>query len=393
MLLLTRALSGNYVNFGVFALYGDRALSDCLQVRGAHERCDRPAPLPACFPRATLGSGWCAPPSSPTASHGWCTPPNTPSSHTPTPPLFPSPSPHAGDDQPVPVHLARRHHGVHEGLARLLHAARAARAQRNRPPPSSASRSRWCDPPRLLSVLCSLSPRLQVRNHAAMIVELGTPVLKHICLSLQVVMPLPPSLTAHTSSFQPASSPHPSPLTPPPTSTSHLAGGAQELRGRDLVAVRRRARAPRALGGVSPHPACSQWCAPLASPRVQVRRRARAPRRLVRRATPPRGSTQPRTEQTPTPHQNHTRPSLPPAHASRGSHAGRGGSHFRTLTEEREAPAKAQLAAHLAAEPQLFSAQLEVSSHTTDRRTTSHPPPPPPSRTSRGAPRELSMTH
>ena len=32
MLLLTRALSGNYVNFGVFALYGDRALSDCLQV-------------------------------------------------------------------------------------------------------------------------------------------------------------------------------------------------------------------------------------------------------------------------------------------------------------------------------------------------------------------------
>jgi len=32
MLLLTRALSGNYVNFGVFALYGDRALSDCLEV-------------------------------------------------------------------------------------------------------------------------------------------------------------------------------------------------------------------------------------------------------------------------------------------------------------------------------------------------------------------------
>ena len=33
MLLLTRALSGNYVNFGVFALYGDRALADCLEVR------------------------------------------------------------------------------------------------------------------------------------------------------------------------------------------------------------------------------------------------------------------------------------------------------------------------------------------------------------------------
>jgi len=32
MVLLTRALSGNYVNFGVFALYGDRALSDCLEV-------------------------------------------------------------------------------------------------------------------------------------------------------------------------------------------------------------------------------------------------------------------------------------------------------------------------------------------------------------------------
>ena len=31
-LLLTRALSGNYVNFGVFALYGDRALADCLAV-------------------------------------------------------------------------------------------------------------------------------------------------------------------------------------------------------------------------------------------------------------------------------------------------------------------------------------------------------------------------
>jgi exportin-7 len=32
MLLLTRALSGNYVNFGVFALYGDRSLADCLEV-------------------------------------------------------------------------------------------------------------------------------------------------------------------------------------------------------------------------------------------------------------------------------------------------------------------------------------------------------------------------
>eukprot|EP00310_Coccolithus_braarudii_P013215 CAMPEP_0183349442 /NCGR_PEP_ID=MMETSP0164_2-20130417/13624_1 /TAXON_ID=221442 /ORGANISM="Coccolithus pelagicus ssp braarudi, Strain PLY182g" /LENGTH=433 /DNA_ID=CAMNT_0025521157 /DNA_START=1 /DNA_END=1302 /DNA_ORIENTATION=+ len=32
LVLLTRALSGNYVNFGVFALYGDRALSDCLEV-------------------------------------------------------------------------------------------------------------------------------------------------------------------------------------------------------------------------------------------------------------------------------------------------------------------------------------------------------------------------
>ena len=32
MLLLTRALSGNYVNFGVFALYGDRALADGLEV-------------------------------------------------------------------------------------------------------------------------------------------------------------------------------------------------------------------------------------------------------------------------------------------------------------------------------------------------------------------------
>lgn len=32
MTMLTRALSGSYVNFGVFALYGDRALSDCLEV-------------------------------------------------------------------------------------------------------------------------------------------------------------------------------------------------------------------------------------------------------------------------------------------------------------------------------------------------------------------------
>ena len=32
MLVLTRALSGNYVNFGVFKLYGDRALADCLEV-------------------------------------------------------------------------------------------------------------------------------------------------------------------------------------------------------------------------------------------------------------------------------------------------------------------------------------------------------------------------
>ena len=31
-MLLTRAMSGNYVNFGVFVLYGDRALSDCLEV-------------------------------------------------------------------------------------------------------------------------------------------------------------------------------------------------------------------------------------------------------------------------------------------------------------------------------------------------------------------------
>ena len=32
MTALARALSGNYVNFGVFALYGDRALADCLAV-------------------------------------------------------------------------------------------------------------------------------------------------------------------------------------------------------------------------------------------------------------------------------------------------------------------------------------------------------------------------
>jgi exportin-7 len=30
--VLTRALLGNYVNFGVFALYGDPALSNALQV-------------------------------------------------------------------------------------------------------------------------------------------------------------------------------------------------------------------------------------------------------------------------------------------------------------------------------------------------------------------------
>ncbi len=32
MVVLTRALLGNYVNFGVFALYGDPALSNALQV-------------------------------------------------------------------------------------------------------------------------------------------------------------------------------------------------------------------------------------------------------------------------------------------------------------------------------------------------------------------------
>jgi exportin-7 len=32
MQILTRALTGNYVNFGVFALYGDPALSNALQV-------------------------------------------------------------------------------------------------------------------------------------------------------------------------------------------------------------------------------------------------------------------------------------------------------------------------------------------------------------------------
>ena len=32
MTVFARALSGNYVNFGVFALYGDRALADCLEV-------------------------------------------------------------------------------------------------------------------------------------------------------------------------------------------------------------------------------------------------------------------------------------------------------------------------------------------------------------------------
>lgn len=30
--ILTRALVGNYVNFGVFALYGDSALADALDV-------------------------------------------------------------------------------------------------------------------------------------------------------------------------------------------------------------------------------------------------------------------------------------------------------------------------------------------------------------------------
>ena len=49
MLLLTRALSGNYVNFGVFALYGDRALSDCLQ---AHTAPTAPLPARAAPPRA-----------------------------------------------------------------------------------------------------------------------------------------------------------------------------------------------------------------------------------------------------------------------------------------------------------------------------------------------------
>lgn len=32
MTILARALSGNYVNFGVFALYGDRAMADCMEV-------------------------------------------------------------------------------------------------------------------------------------------------------------------------------------------------------------------------------------------------------------------------------------------------------------------------------------------------------------------------
>ncbi len=32
MTILARALGGNYVNFGVFELYGDRALADVLEV-------------------------------------------------------------------------------------------------------------------------------------------------------------------------------------------------------------------------------------------------------------------------------------------------------------------------------------------------------------------------
>jgi exportin-7 len=31
-MILTHSLAGNYVNFGVFDLYGDRALSDALDV-------------------------------------------------------------------------------------------------------------------------------------------------------------------------------------------------------------------------------------------------------------------------------------------------------------------------------------------------------------------------
>lgn len=147
MLLLTRALSGNYVNFGVFALYGDRALSDCLQV--------------------TINLCLC-----------------------------------------ISLDDIMAYTKVSKGYFTLL--------------------------------------ELLMRNHAAMIVELGTPVLKHICLSLQEGL----------KSYEVAIS-------------SQCAAALEHLAA----------------------------------------------------------------------------------------------FHFRTLTEEREAPAKAQLAAHLAAEPQLFSAQLEVLLH------------------------------
>jgi exportin-7 len=32
MQMISRALEGNYVNFGVFALYGDKALDDALDI-------------------------------------------------------------------------------------------------------------------------------------------------------------------------------------------------------------------------------------------------------------------------------------------------------------------------------------------------------------------------
>ena len=224
--------------------------------------------------------------------------------------------------------------------------------------PSSASRSRWCDPPhRLLTVLCSLSPRLQVRNHAAMIVELGTPVLKHICLSLQVVMPLPLPLSPLT----PLSNSLPPP-TAHPTSHLHL---APRRRGSRATRSRSRRSAP-------PRSSTSPPCTP-------------------RHAASGEHPTSDRADPNPTPEPHQTQPPSrsrlsrlsrrtwwqPLSHPHRGARGAREGA-------ARRAPRRRAAAL-------LGAARGELTRH----RQTDHlaPPPSPPSRTSRGAPRELSMTH
>ena len=136
MVLLTRALSGNYVNFGVFALYGDRALSDCLEAASA---------------------------------------PNTRYRHRHhhhrSPPALPPHPPHPPRRHPSRRHPLRRHPSRRRGQVII-------KLCLSLPTEQILSYTKVCKAYFTLM-------ELLMRNHTATLVELDTPVLQHICSSLQ----------------------------------------------------------------------------------------------------------------------------------------------------------------------------------------------------------------